>query len=108
MPESYFVCAIQTGEAIFYLGIGQRRLCMRYKDPEDQEIQHQCEIAINYLHKSVQVIQNLLDLTENLDGFSPAYIMEDPYLQCIQRMLSTFEEMLQKMGVIYRCINAFE
>ena len=98
----------ELGKLFSASALAKRRLWTRRKEQEDQEIQQECEIAIKYFKRSGQVMQKLLELTETLDGFSPAQIMEDPSLQRIQRMPSTFEEMLETMGVLYRCIDAFE
>ena len=49
----------------------------------------------------------MLELAENLEGFSPEHNMEDPYLQCIKGMPFTFDEMIDTMGVIYRNNDAF-
>ena len=50
----------------------------------------------------------MLELTENLESFSSAQIMEYPSLQRIQKMTSIFEEMIETMVVLYRCIDDFE
>ena len=88
--------------------LAKRRLWTRRKEQEDQEIQQECDISINYFKRSGQVIQKMLDLTETFEGFSPVHIMEDPSMQRIQQMPLDFEEMIETMGVLYRCIDAFE
>ena len=97
----------ELGKLLSDSELAKRRLQTRSKYKVYQDIQQECEISINYFNSYGQVIKNMLELKEILEGFSPSHIMKDPSLQLIQIMPSTFEEMIDTMDVLYRCFNDF-